>query len=473
MTKFSKLLLLGGATLITACATAPTQYTQTHMDEKAQMLLATQSAPAGFGEAPLDLEGAREMALTRNQSYRQKVDRMLFKLNSDTQAQSLMPQVYANSFGRWRNNTNASVGVKVDDIGADMPEDFYTAQDQSYTNSNLTLSWNLLDVSLSSHRKSIGQIDGFDAVEASRLGCHQLMVDVERAYWRKVAFDKASEKREWLNERIDYALELSDQHIEDDSESRLIELMFQRELIDIKRWYESMYRTLASAESDLSRLINVPHGTKFIVDPAGSNSNEFGSALSQPIGDLFNLALKKRPELRRAYYTLDKIDLENEQQLLRLLPGLNLFVSGNKDSNSFALNQDFLAAGVNLSWDVLNLLNIDETRKTGKAKLNLEEQELSVVASAIMAQVMLAKAEVENLEHEMSLAWKAKDIQANITSKIASDVDANASKETYLVKEELLRELSILREEISRAELKAANARLSQSLGTMESCQAG
>ena len=433
--------------------------------------MSSQSAPSDFGKSPLMLEDARKMALSRNLVYRQKVDRMLFDLQAKSKSQSMMPQIYTNSFGRWRNNTNASVGVKVDELGASIPEDFYTAQDRSHANSNLTLSWNLLDVSLSGHRKALNQVDGYNAMEEARLGCHQLMVDVERAYWRKAAYDKALKKREWLNSRIDYGLALSSKNAEADPKSRLDELMFQRELIDIKRWYESMYRTLASAESDLTKLINVPHGTTFTVNTGVTPSSEVGSSLSQPLGVLFQTALQKRPELRRAYYSLDKIDLQNEQDMLRHLPGLNLFVSGNNDTNSFALNKDFLSAGVNLSWDVLNLLNISETRERGKSQVTLQNQDIKVVASAIMAQVMLATEEVKNLEHEMSLAWKAKDIQANITENVAKNVTEQGTKETYLVKEELLRELSVLREEISRAELMAANARLSQSLGTMESCQ--
>jgi len=217
--------------------------------------------------------------ITRNQAYRLKVDRLLFEIDQQgASAKSMMPQIYANSFGRWRNNTNASVGVQVDDIGSSMPEDFYTAQDRSYANSNLTLSWNLLDVGLMGYKKGQNEIDGYDAVETSRLGCHQLMVDVERAYFRKIAFTRAESKRDWLNDRIEYALTQSAEHVKNNPDERLSELMFQRELIDIKRWYESMYRTLASANSDLAKLINIPHGTEFAVSHiAPQTHGEFGS----------------------------------------------------------------------------------------------------------------------------------------------------------------------------------------------------
>ena len=475
MKTLTKLILLTSAAFMGACATTPTQYTQKNVTPVAQSILDQEKAPDNFGESPLTLDAARQMAVTRNKSYRQKIDQMLFDLQRKASgAKSFMPQIYANSFGQWRSNTNASVGVKVDEIGSSMPEDFYTAQDQSFAASKLSLSWNLLDVGLMGHQKAIGSIDGYDALETTRLGCHQLMVDLERAYWRKVAFERAVPKREWIGNRINYALDLSNQHIEENPNDRLSELMFQRELIDIKRWYESMFRGLASADSDLARLINIPHGTEFSVSTDTSEAqDEFGPTLSQPLGDLFLSAFENRPELRKALYNIDRSELETKQALLRHLPGLNLFISGNNDTNSFALNQDFLTAGVNLSWDVLNLTKIGSTKKNGKLNTESKEKDLGVVASAIMAQIMLAKTEVQNLEEEMTLAWKAKTIQAQITTKLQDDVAEQSSRETYLVKEELLRELSVLREDISQADLKSTQARLQQSLGEMKTCQTG
>lgn len=352
-----------------------------------------------------------------------------------------------------------------------MPEDFYTAQDQTYANSNVTLTWNMLDLALSSHNKASAEIKSFDAIESNRAGCHQLIVDVERAYWRKAAYDRALDKRDWLNSRIEYGLSLSAQEASKGEDKELSEWMYQRELIDIKRWYESMYRGLASADSDLKKLISVPHGTEFVVDATASPAgDEFGSTLGISLDKQFVMAIENRPELRRTLYTIDQTKLNNEKDVLRRLPGLGLFISANNDTNSFALNQDFLSAGVNLSWDVIGLININKTKHQGRARAELAEGELDVVATTVMAQVALANEEVKNLNMEMDLAWKAKDIQAGITLKLGADVSAGKNREIFLIKEELLRELSILREDIAVAELRAAEARLAQSLGVMTAC---
>ncbi len=473
MRNLFKTFLAGSASLFAACASTPVQYSENNMSAVAQDLLQSSTLPDGFETTPLTLEQARKMAITRNLDYRQRVDRLMVQLDGENaQARSMLPQIYTNSFGRWRNNTNASVGVRVDDLGTPMPEDFYTAQDNAYANTNVTLTWNMLDLALSSHKNASASIKGYDAMESNRAGCHQLMVDVERAFWRKAAYDRATEKRKWLNDRINYGLELSNLEASKSAEQELPEWMYQRELIDIKRWYESMYRGLASAESDLKKLINIPHRAEFAVDQNASlEGGEFGSSLEGDLDDMFISAFENRPELRRTLYNIDQTKLENEQGILRRLPGLNVFMSANNDTNSFALNKDFLSAGVNLSWDVIGLLKIGQTKRQGKARLSLEQNELDLIATSIMAQVALALENVNNLNAEMDLAWKAKDLQAGITGKLDADVKAGANREIYLIKEELLRELSVLREGIARAELKAGEARLAQSLGVMKACE--
>ena len=472
MRNFIKLILVGSTSILAACATSPVQYTEDNVSALTQDLLQSAALPEGFETSALSLEKTREMAIKRNLDYRQRINQLLVQLDSQNgSAKSLLPKVYAQSFGRWRNNTNASIGVRVDELGSNFPQDFYTAQDQSYANSNITLTWNMLDIALSSHDKAETSIQGYDSIENNRAGCHQLMVDVERAYWRKLAYDRANERRDWLNDRIDYALDLSNKEAAKAKDKELDEWMYQRELIDIKRWYESMYRGLASAESDLKKLINIPHNTTFKVEPNTASADiKFDLSAGDSMEDMFVYAFEHRPELRQALYTIDKTKLKNEKELLRRLPGLSLFLSQNNDTNSFALNKDFLTAGVNLSWDVMGLVTIGKTKRQGETRLLLEQDNLDVVATSIMAQVALASEDVKNLKAEMELAWKAKSIQAGITGKLGADVKSGNNREIYLIKEELLRELSVLREHIAQAELRASEARLSQSLGVMQAC---
>jgi len=89
-----------------------------------------------------------------------------------------------------------------------------------------------------------------------------------------------------------------------------------------------------------------------------------------------------------------------------------------------------------------------------------------------MAQVMIAREQMHKLDYDLTLAWKALSIQGEITDDINADVASGKKPETYLVKEELMRELSFIREQMARAELHTAKARLSQSIGIVKTCKA-
>jgi len=71
----------------------------------------------------------------------------------------------------------------------------------------------------------------------------------------------------------------------------------------------------------------------------------------------------------------------------------------------------------------------------------------------------------------LTLAWKALSIQSEITDDLRVDVASENKAETYLVKEELMRELSFIREQIARAELHTAKARLQQTIGVVPMCK--
>jgi len=89
-----------------------------------------------------------------------------------------------------------------------------------------------------------------------------------------------------------------------------------------------------------------------------------------------------------------------------------------------------------------------------------------------MAQVMIAREQMHKLDYDLTLAWKALSVQGEITDDLNVDVASGKKPETYLVKEELMRELSFIREQMARAELHTAKARLQQSVGLVPTCQA-
>ncbi|MEP1230965.1 MAG: TolC family protein [Litorimonas sp.] len=462
-------LLMGGVAL-SGCATTAVQYNAENINEMTDSTLRPEAAPLEI-VGPLNIEQVRKRTLAHNSEYGRAQSQLMETVSkAGKRGKDLLPQVYASSYGTWRNNVNASVGIKVDDDRSSMPKDFFTAQDQATAISNFTASWDLLEIGLSGFKANRRTINAYSQGEHNQYLCNKLVVDVENAYWRAVAFEQAEKKSEWLKSRVTYALNLSQQRADKNLETKLQELMFQRELIDINRWYQSLYRSLVSAKPELARLMNLPAGTEFNLQSTRLPS-ELGELGKQDVVSLIEAAYKNRPEIRQALYKTDLAKLKNEEDLWRHLPAMRFFIGGNSNTNSFVLNSNFVSAGASLSWDILRLGQIGETKRNGKVALAQEERQTEILASAIMAQVMIAREQMHKLDYDLTLAWKALSVQGEITQGLSADVASGKKPETYLVKEELMRELSFIREQMARAELHTAKARLQQSVGLVPTCQ--
>ena len=458
------------ASVLSGCTTTATKYDKSNIGDITDSILRPDAAPMDVS-APLNIDQVRARTLGHNSEYARAQTKLVETVRqAGIRGKDFLPQAYASTNGSWRNNASASVGLKVDDKSGTMPEDFYTAQDQAIALSNFTTSWDLLEIGLSGFKANRRAINAYAEGEQNQYLCNKLMVDVENAYWRAVAFEQAAKKSEWLKSRVAYALTLSQQRADQNPETKLSELMFQRELIDINRWYQSLYRSLLSAKPELTRLMNLPAGTEFDLQSTRLPS-DLGELGKQDVVSLISTAYKNRPEIRQALYKSDLTELKNKEDLWRHLPAMRLFLGGSSDSNSFVLNQNFASAGISLSWDLLRMGQVGETKRRGKLALAEENRQTEILAGAIMAQVMIAREQMHKLDYDLTLAWKALSVQGEITDDLNSDVALGKKPETYLVKEELMRELSFIREQMSRAELHTAKARLSQSIGIVSNCK--
>jgi len=151
-TELKSILLSGclfAAVAVSGCATTAVQYNTENIGEITDRTLRPEAAPLETAE-PLNIDQVRTRTLMHNSEYRRAQSQLMETVrNAGKRGKDLLPQVYASSYGTWRNNTSASVGIKVDDETGSMPEDFYTAQDQAIAISNFTASWDLLEIGLS------------------------------------------------------------------------------------------------------------------------------------------------------------------------------------------------------------------------------------------------------------------------------------------------------------------------------------
>jgi len=463
--------IIAGSVVLSGCETTAIRYDGQDDIRFEEKQLRSGAAPLTV-QGPLSLAQVERRALQHNSEYAQAQTQLINAVNkAGKRGKDIMPTLFASSYGNWRNNVGAGTAINVESERDESSESFFTAQDQAVATSDFTASWDLLEVGLAGYKANRRTIQSFNQAEQNQYLCNKLVVDVNNAYWRAVAFEEAERKSKWLQSRVFYALDVSQKRAEENPNTKYIELLFQREIIDLNRWYQALFRSLVSAKPDLARLMNLPAGTEFELEskrlPAG-----LGEFAKKDITELVYTAYRSRPEIKQAQYRQDLTRIRNKETLWRHLPALRLFVSGNDTTNSFVLNSNFISAGANLSWDLMRLTQIGETKRQGQIALDADKQQAEIIASAIMAQVMIAKEQVKKLDFDLSLAWKGLSIQGQIADDIRAGVEKGEKQETMLIKEELLKELYFLREQMTRAELHTAKARLEQSIGQVSACQA-
>lgn len=109
---------------------------------------------------------------------------------------------------------------------------------------------------------------------------------------------------------------------------------YQRALLDATRQLEEQRRALSLAKTELATLMNLPLETRYTLAlPDENNLPE--PTLNIPFEQLETTALINRPELREEDYQARISAAETRKSLLRMLPGIEVNVGGNYDSNSF------------------------------------------------------------------------------------------------------------------------------------------
>ena len=464
-----KLIALTGLLFATAaCVTPASRINENDVLAFEEEVLRPMAERQPSIEAPMTLDDAIARALAFN--TRQAAERQIWAeriSRAGKAGKDLLPNLIVSGRYSARSNQDASIGVRVDDMST-RPEDFFTAVDTNRLNAGLAATWDFLDFGVNALQRNVASYEALRAEEQIHISCAALTTDVVRAWWRAEAFETAEEKSEWLRSRVDRGLELAEQAMKDDPSSAQAQLAFQRELIDIYRWYQFIYRTIAPAKAELAELVNLPAGVEFQIDTSLEHQRLYG--LPDDDLELVKLAFRTRPEIRQSAYLERIIETRATQDLVRLLPRLTMFVRADQDSNSFLLNNSYGSAGLELTWNMLSLTQYGDVRRAAEATVEAEKLRTETLATAIVAQVATSRIAFETMETEMYLAWRAVDIQGNLTLGMAGLVDRGEQPEIYLIKEELMRELSILREGVARADHQAARARLVQSLGITPDC---
>ena len=460
----SRLAVLVLAVLAAGCTTLPESFSTA---EQRQLALADRSAAQQGVEplsGPLTLSEAVARGLKYNLEHRSRMMEQALALGqADLSRFDMLPKLVASAGYSERNND--SIRRATDSVtGKPSLANPYISSDREHTTSDLGLTWNLLDFGVSYFNARQNGDRVLIAGERRRKAMHNLIQDVRSAYWRALS-------AQLLESEIRTTIALAESALGDSRQAEVERirnpidtLRYQRTLLENLRVLEGIRQELSAARIELAALINLPPGTAFrLAEPPAAEATPKFEAL--PIDRLEETAIDNNADLREQLYNVRISAAETRKSLLKLFPGLNFSSARKHDDDSYVINQSWRETGVQLSWNLFNLLSAPTVMNLAEASETLAAHKRMTVQMAVLAQVHLARQQYENaylLFERSDAIWKVDQriFEHSVnreTAQTQSKLDRIANNTAAIV--------SLLRRYQALAQVHAANGRLQASLG--------
>lgn len=281
-------------------------------------------------------------------------------------------------------------------FGSSPPSGGSISRERTTKTVDLTLAWNLVDFGLA-YFATKREMNRSTILELQYTRARQnLILDVLQAYWRAIV---AKQAQEGAKELIKTA-QANQKKIQDQVSKRLLSEMqgleSQNQLIEIQIRLQNFRNEYSSALAQLTSLMGLPPGTAIELAPHKLFSLE---GTTYNLEKLEQVALKSRPELFVQDVEQEILVDDVKATLLEMIPGINLFVGPYYDDDRFIINNQWFAAGLKASW---NLLAIPSLRKKKNA-LILQQEQLKQSRMALSLGI-LTQLRIAHLEYQEAIS---------------------------------------------------------------------
>ncbi|MGN6667350.1 MAG: TolC family protein [Trinickia sp.] len=446
---------------LSGCAIHPTPFTDAQRVQSAHADRTAMFADQPPLTGPVTLDEAMARAIRYNLDHRLKMmEEALARKQLDLANFDMLPKLTAQAGYSTRNNLLVSSSEDYFTRGESLPPSY--SSDRNDRTADLSFSWNILDFGVS-YFEAKEQADRVLVVEQRRRKVVQLMMQqVREAYWEAAGAQRLENRIGPLLGQAKQALEESRQAQLEALRSPLETLAYQHALLDIMRQLEAVRDQLEEAKPRLASLMNIAPGTDFtLAAPQGFELPTF----DMPMTQMEETALERRPELVEASYN-ERISVnETHKAIAKLLPGIELQLGSHYDSNSFLMFHSWRAAGVNVSWNLLNLLNEKNIRGAAQAQHDVARAQQLALSMAVLTQVHVARADLSAKQRQFDLYKQLSDVDTQIAQHTHNAAVANAQGKLEEIRAATSAMMSELRLYQSYGELESAYGQMLATLG--------
>lgn len=450
------------ALLSAGCLVNPYALTRDEVRQRVEQDRATLQMEQEPISGSIDLYEALARALKYNLDARVKIMQInLAHQQLDLSHYSLLPQLAVNAGYDGRSNF-AGGNAQSLLTGRQLLEPF-TSADRDIFSANLALSWDVLDFGLSYIRAQQAADNVMIAEEEKRRVAIRVIQEVQSAYWKAISAERLLGQLGYLDEWVTKAL-INTQTIYDQKlQAPLTPLTYQRDLLNIQREVQRLYRELSTAKIQLASLMNLPPGAYFEVKipsqpPAVPVANESLEVME-------DRALMKRPELRAIDYQKRINAKETKAAILEMFPNLRLSFGGYYNSNNFLFNNNWLGYAAQTSWNLLNVFTKRAKMKAIEAQGKVLDAQSAAMAMTILTEVHVGAAQLEFATQEVRNASRYRQTQRDITDQTRRTWVTNSEGDLGLIREKVNQVLAEVRLDVAQAAVQSAYATLKAAVG--------
>lgn len=420
-----------GALLLSGCAVTPSPMTEA---ERGTLVAETRSQLRNEGERKLtglSLSEAVARAVVNNHDF--KSQRLVAALESkqlDMANWAMMPEILATAGYKMRNPENLTTSRAADgtvSTNSSLSEEKYRRL------ADLNFSWNVLDFGMSYYRAQQQADKYLQAKERDRRIRHQIVQETITAWYRAEAAERLRKNVDPLMTRVKRALESSKASETSRTETPLVALNYQRELLDMLQTLDALKKELTGADHVLAAVIGSDPGV-----PVSTGKADL--SLSRPNvsrAELERIALNRRPDVRSALYQSRITEHEARIALMSLLPVPTVQFGPGYDSNSYLVHNQWFGLSTQIAQSLMKPLRYGDTVKGNELRAELDREQTLAITAASLLQVHLADLQLRVAQESLATAESQLDVARRIHKQVRDATAAQQQPEINLIREDL------------------------------------
>lgn len=412
-------------------------------------------------ESPLTLEAAIRYALLHNLSIRES--EIEFAIQHETKSGQylrMLPSLNVRGAFDSRSKYDASSSQT---INGSRRNSYSTSDDKTHSTADISVVWSLLDFGMHYIRALQNDEKVRISQEQLRRVRQQVAMDTAIAYYRAAAAEDTMRRCASLPRAIEIQLGVIEQEAQMRNISTIEKSKRSLPFLNGLRRIEEIRGEAASAKAQLAKAMGAPRPRD--IQLAKNATDMLATHLPDDVDALVALALAKRPEMMAEDSRVRISEAEAKATLLQIAPNVSLSAGYSHDDNSFLLYEDWLTAGISMTWNLLSIPSRVKEHGASKQRVELERHKELVTAASIVMQVHLAAIDLAASARRLAMAERIEATHGDLIRAMAQTIRDGKANEG----EVLLERVRYLSEYASfsraRAEHLSARARLAAAVG--------